>query len=487
MPFNKKHYEELMDGLECIELNVNEVKSENDLLRFDAEYFDKKALRYIKRIKSLPSSRVNDEFKVTKLAGFEFTEYFTKQNLSSDISYIALTSKNVQVNRINLDEYITIDKNVADEYLTRSKLRVGDVVLSYTGEYRRASLVYDDGFQLGPNVCKFTKVGNNILPAMLSLFFNSNVGQKILNREKTLSAQPTVAMQRLRSIDIPCFINLQQILEHKCNKSNKLLNESKSKYIEAQNTLNDYLKIDFDKLNNAGISIKKLKDSYSRTGRIDAEYYQVKYDELMAKLKSLNSYKLGTDEGICTFKKSIEPGSDYYQDEGIPFIRVSDISKFGIQESEIKLPYDVDDNLERLYPKKDTILFSKDGSIGIAYKVDKDLKVITSGALLHLSIKDINKVLPEYLTLVLNSRIVQMQAERDSNGAIIQHWRIDEISNVLIPVAPMEIQTDIKNKINESFRLRKESEELIKKGIRAVEIAIEKSEDEAIKYLESGM
>ena len=63
-------------------------------------------------------------------------------------------------------------------------------------------------------------------------------------------------------------------------------------------------------------------------------------------------------------------------------------------------------------PKKDTILLSKDGTVGIAYKMNKDEDIITSSAILHLDVKD-EKVLPDYLTLVLNSILyVRKKKER---------------------------------------------------------------------------
>ena len=63
-------------------------------------------------------------------------------------------------------------------------------------------------------------------------------------------------------------------------------------------------------------------------------------------------------------------------------------------------------------PKKDTIFLSKDGTVGIAYKMNKDENIITSSAILHLDVKD-EKVLPDYLTLVLNSILyVRKKKER---------------------------------------------------------------------------
>ena len=133
--------------------------------------------------------------------------------------------------------------------------------------------------------------------------------------------------------------------------------------------------------------------------------------------------------------------------------------------------------------RKDTILFSKDGSVGIAYKVEDTMEVITSGALLHLTIKNPDEILPDYLTMVLNSPIVQLQAERDTNGAIIQHWKPSEIEKVVIPVLDMDKQIEISDKVKESFALRKKSKQLLEDAKRAVEIAIEQDEESAIEWL----
>jgi type I restriction enzyme S subunit len=40
---------------------------------------------------------------------------------------------------------------------------------------------------------------------------------------------------------------------------------------------------------------------------------------------------------LVSIKKSTEPGSDVYSDEGLPFLRVADYNKFGISMPEKKL------------------------------------------------------------------------------------------------------------------------------------------------------
>lgn len=219
--------------------------------------------------------------------------------------------------------------------------------------------------------------------------------------------------------------------------------------------------------NNTVKSYKKLSDSFLLSGRLDAEYYQPKYDYLFSYLSEFTTSTIGE---LTEIRKSIEPGSDAYQETGVPFIRVSDLSKFGLSDTTIHL--NEEDYNDVIRPQKDTILLSKDGSVGIAYKVEEPLDVITSGAILHLSLKSAD-VLPDYLTLVLNSPIVRLQAERDAGGSIIQHWKPSEIENIVIPILPMQIQQEIADKIRSSFKLRKESQHLLDEAKRMVEVAIE--------------
>ena len=139
--------------------------------------------------------------------------------------------------------------------------------------------------------------------------------------------------------------------------------------------------------------------------------------------------------------------------------------------------------IESLKPKKGTILFSKDGSVGTAYQLTEDRGFITSGAILHLKIKDSSRVIPEFLTLVLNSKVVKMQAERDAGGSIILHWRVNEIENIIIPIIDYEKQKQIALLMKESFLLKKQSKNLLEVAKNAKEKAIEESEEVAMNYI----
>lgn len=244
--------------------------------------------------------------------------------------------------------------------------------------------------------------------------------------------------------------------------------------------------VNFHLVSGENKNIKSFKESFGTTGRLDAEYYQQKYEFMIDLIQKSNHEKL---VNIVSILKSIEPGSAHYsEEEGLPFYRVSDLSKFGMTKPDktltdgfVKQNYN---QIKNLKPQKETILFSKDGSVGTAYLLRENLQGITSGAILHLKIKDSTKVLPAYLTLVLNSKLVQMQAERDAGGSIILHWRVSEIENVIVPIIAMEIQEKIAELVEESFALKSKSEQLLSTAKKAVEMAIEEGEDVALAWIE---
>ena len=233
----------------------------------------------------------------------------------------------------------------------------------------------------------------------------------------------------------------------------------------------------FDNLKSVNYTVKNLKSTFGVSGRLDSEYYQEKYDRLFERLSDNNCDKLSN---LVTIKKSIEPGSESYQTKGTPFIRVQDLTKFGLTDTSIYLSENEFKTCIR--PKKDTILLSKDGTVGIAYKINKDEDIITSSAILHLDVKD-KRVLPDYLTLVLNSVAVKMQAERDAGGSIINHWKKSEIENVIIPIIAKEKQEQISKLLIESENLRRESKSILEKAVKAVEMAIEYGEGKGIAAL----
>ena len=185
---------------------------------------------------------------------------------------------------------------------------------------------------------------------------------------------------------------------------------------------------------------------------------------------------------MVTVKKCVEVGSGEYLDEGIPFVRVSNLSPFEITEEKY-ITEKLYSEIKQHQPKKGEILFSKDATPGIAYYLqEQPQKMIPSGGILRLKSKT-DKINNEYLTLALNSILTKEQVNRDVGGSVILHWRPNQVKETVIPILPEEKQIQIQQKVAVSFNLRKQSKLLLECAKQAVEMAIERDEKTALQWL----
>lgn len=470
-PFNEAKYKALMDGLEFVETWFSKIINATGYFRLEAEYYTAETVDVERTFRG--------EDVILKV------QYGTSK-------YCDETPNGYPVLRLNeLNNGFIEDPQkychiMSDDEFESLRLQKGDVVIIRTNGNpnlvgRSAVILENTNIAFASYLYRVVP-NDKICSEMLVAFLNSKYGRLEIDKNSMKGNQTNFSPAKFKDIIIPDFAKpFQEAIRYTVNNAYALRKIAKELYEEATHVLS--LFVDLSSIPLKGIAIKTLSESYMLSERLDAEYYQPKYDALFKALAKISTKILGGKNGIVDMMKSIEPGSEAYVDEGIPFIRVSDISKYEITESEIKLDPKVIPSPEKLFPKKDTILFSKDGSVGIAYKVEDDMSVITSGALLHLTVRDTSEVLPDYLTLVLNSPVVQLQAERDSNGAIIQHWKPSEIENVVIPVLDMEIQKEISAKAQESFALRRKSKQQLDYAKQAVEMAIEQGEDMAMEWL----
>jgi len=459
-----------MDGLECSEIRLKDV--DKSLLRLEAEYYQKKYLLMEQKIKCYDtlceySSKIECGPFGSNLLD---TEY--KENGILVVRPFNLMNYTIEQDNLVFISEETLSKNNLKTYERGTLLfsRVGDIKIGVSNR---------DKITISPNIVAACLDDKNISKYLVA-FFNTKYGFFQIQRQLKVSAQPTISTGIVSELRVPLFENLINIIAQNLDLSEELFQKSVTKYSEAEQFLLSELDMTDFTPSSEGIAVKSFTGSFGISGRLDAEYYQPKYDYLMESLSHFENEALGK---LVTTTKSIEPGSECYGDEGVPFVRVSDLSKTGLEDPTIKIPHDIVKNIEELYPKKNTILLSKDGSVGIAYKVEEDMQCVTSGAILHLTVIDTNKILPDYLTLVLNSPVVQMQSERDAGGSILQHWKPSEIEKVVIPIFDNPIQKEISENVQQSFTLRHKSEQLLENAKNAVEMAIEQGEEKAIQWL----
>ncbi len=465
-----------MEGLEISEILLSDLPIGNKTFRIDSEFFKKEYLDLFEIINSHNLDKLSD---VSSWITQGSNPVFSEEGIH------CLTGRNINKGRVN---YSNSDYVSDNEYnsLKRFQIKKGDTLVTLKGKGSIGKIGYvteetKSIFSRDVGVIRPSKINS----AYVNAYILSEYGGKIIERGETGgTGQSTLTVSYLKDMDIPRF-NIENEIGNLIIKSESILKKSKSLYHQAEQLLLKEIGLEDFKPSEEGINIKSFQDSFISSGRLDAEYYQPKYEETIEKVKK-KPYDLL--KNIVSIKKSVEVGSSNYGESNIPFLRVADFSKQGITESQRFLSESyVEKNkalVESLKPKKGTILFSKDGSVGTAYHLRKDFEGITSGAILHLNLKINKNIVPEYLTLVLNSEIVQMQAERDAGGSIILHWRTDEIKNVVVPIINYEIQTQIASLVEESFSLKSKSEKLLSLAKEAVEMAIEQSEEKALSFIE---
>lgn len=479
-PFDEEKYKCLMRNLEVVELKFSDIKKDNPDFRIDAEYFKRDYLKYEYILRAYPKLS-----KLSNLISRNLKTITRSSKIRKPFRYLEIGS----INLMNGFEYKTevidpVKRKIPDraKYILKdydiaiSTVRPNRNAVAFVTEARR--LVGTSGFA----VVRLKEYS----PFLFYAFAKSKFFKNYLMRRTKASMYPAVLLEDVYSIPVPIFsTNFQEFIEKIVKAAHEKLEKSKKLYKEAEELLLQELGLKDFQPTKRNISVVSSKEVFLNA-RLDAEYYMPKYKQLFEKLDE-SKIQMETLESIVSMKKSIEPGSKYYQNSGIPFIRVADFSRFGIDTPKVYLPKDIfpEEKLRELKPKKDTILLSKDGTVGIAYviKYPEEEKVLTSNAILHLKIRK-NKqkeYLPEYLALVLNSLVGQFQAERDTGGSIIPHWREKDIKKVLIPKLSFEIQNRIDNTIKLSFQLRKESKDLLNKARELVERAIEEGEEKAIK------
>ena len=141
---------------------------------------------------------IGDSCFVTKLAGFEYTQYIHYGDSGDVVMVKAQNVKNGKLNRKDLS-YIS---NEVSNSLPRSQLAAGDVVMTYVGANIGDVAVIDDEYKyhLAPNVAKIrpdAEKYNSVYFMYMLMFLNSYI---VGNSADT--AKAALGMERIRKLKI---------------------------------------------------------------------------------------------------------------------------------------------------------------------------------------------------------------------------------------------------------------------------------------------
>ena len=145
---------------------------------------------------SIEETTIGDIALVTKLAGFEFTNYVKYSDFGN---VIALRGLNVKNGKLDLTDIKYIDGSDFSK-LNRSKLQIGDMLFTYVGTIGQVALIEeDDKYYLAPNVALIRLKRKDIMPKYIRYYFQSNAffSTQILRLLQSSSMQ-NIPMEKIR-------------------------------------------------------------------------------------------------------------------------------------------------------------------------------------------------------------------------------------------------------------------------------------------------
>ena len=446
--------------------------------RIDAEYYDPVfySLEALNKFEVRKLNAISDIAYGTTPPGGKFEE--------RGVPFVR--SQNFILGMINRADIVYCDANFHEQN-KKSAIRPGDILFAAVGATIGQVAIVQDSIKEGninQNIARVRILDSSTNPYYVGLFFLSKYGQLQIFRFVTGNAQAYLNSFQIGSFKIPVLSKqIQDELGLCFKKVEDFVENSYSLYSQAETLLLEELGLKDFKPKYKKTYTAKFSDAFS-AHRIDAEYFQPAYEEVIEKLRENNIELKPLRKFILSIQKGIEPGSENYRDEGKPFIRVSNLSKYGFTDRDQKyLSEELYQQLRETYePKRGDFLLTKDATPGIAYVVKEQIEGIISSGILRLQINDI-EINKEYLALCINSIVGRMQIERDCGGSVILHWKPEQVKRLQIPILPLEIQQEIASLVQQSHEARKKAKELLELAKRAVEIAIEEGEEKAINFL----
>ena len=488
------------------EVRLSEIQQKKNF-RIDSEYYGKEYL-------SLESKLDNYETKTI----FEICNQITDFGAFSQTNYIEFLNEGILFlrNQDVKESYINLSDNVFISDVVYNKLtlhlRENDILIPRVGTLGNAALITKEMLPCtaNQNLAVIRLKEFNSYAVIMTLV--SKIGKSQINRTSTGNVQQWLNLEAIGTLRIPNFSpDFQSQIEQIVKSAHAKLAESKSLYAEAEEILlselglkdwqpkknshtdsilltqnqdedtktkRDSVGISNPCGNIANYSIKRFSD-FASSGRLDAEYYQSKYDELEEKLSQFQLVKIKDiiNYPVCSGSTPKAGDSQYYTDHknGIPFLRAVDIIQSRVDMSDLLyIKSDVHNGLlNRTQLKKNDVLFSIAGTVGRCGIFDYDFEANINQAIAIIRF-DESVVKHLYVIQFFNSKIGQLLIEKYARQGLQTNLNLEEVSNLYLPVISMEIQTLIAEKIQKSFDLRKQSQQLLESAKRMVEEEIEK-------------
>ncbi len=451
----------MLKGLEVSEVRLSELERET---RIDAELYDKGYIRFKSVVKRVSCATFAEECTVIKKGIFNINaSCYCKEG----IPFVRIS--NIKDMIIDTTEIVHIPQ---EEHLKNLKtgLQKDDIILSKTA-IPAASIVTLDCCNVSQDTVAIKlKTNSKLLSHYVVVFLNTRYGLEQMRRRFTGNIQMHLNLEECKNeVLIPVFpICFQENIKDKFVLAIKMLEESKQLYAEAENLLLEELGLKNWQPKNENINVKPLSESFLSSGRLDAEFYQSKYDEIEDYLKQNNQTDLLGNICFVNQKNTKPKDKEQYK-----YIELSNINTTGeITGCTIDYGEKLPSRARQVVKTGDVIVSSVEGSLDSCALVtpEYDNAFCSTGFYIIRS----KAITSETLLVLMKLKPIQQLLKKGCSGTILTAINYDNFCNIVIPVSDGKIQTEISAKIQRSFTLKKESKSLLEQAKTMVENEIEK-------------
>ncbi len=392
-----------------------------------------------------------------------------------------MVTQNIRHNYIDWSNVKYVDEK-SHKILKKSHCHKNQVLVTMAGEYLGRVAVYDTEFISSSNqaIAKITFLADKN-PYFISTFLNTKYGQNQINRLKTITGQPNINMGLIKSLLIPPVSHIfADDIERIVRQSTEYLQKSKQICVQAEAMLLNGLGMADFKPSLEKVSVKSFSDSFGTSGRLDAEYYQKKYDDYLQYVQNYCRGYTSVQKKFQQVKTSFQRVKSEY-----PYIEIGDINVGdGTYSYNLTSVEDLPANAKIKVEIGDLIVSKVRPYRGAVSIIRHNLQdLVVSGAFTVL--RKTSDYPIETLAVLFRTPIYKDWLLKWNVGSSYPVIKDEDVMNILIPLFDDDIHDIVKATMISSENLKQKSEQLLEQAKQAVEMSIEKDEQTALDWLAS--
>ena len=453
-------------------VNYQSVVDASHSLRLDAEFFHPDYLEIQQQLEAISSHRLID-FQVKIRHPKEI-----KRNYVDD-GVLFLRAQNVRSLSIDLTSNPVYISEEDAERLRENTIHRKDILITRTGANAGQCAIYLENSDAISSSYTFIVKSGNLNPFFLAIFLNTTHGKALIERGEYGSSQPEIAPPFLYQIPMPVWDVLPSLIEKTYLQSKDLTELSKTRYLEAQTLLLSELGLADWQPEHQLTFVKNFSDT-ERAERIDADYFQPKYDKIVNAIKNYSGGWNTLENQVRIKDTNFNPDAEIRY----KYIELANIGNNGeITDCMVEQGKDLPTRARRKVAAGDVIVSSIEGSLESIALITAEYDNALCSTGFHVVQSDVLN--SKVLLVLLKSIVGQLQLKKGCSGTILTAINKEEFSKIAVPKIKEEKQAEIEQKVIESFNLRNRAKDLLEHAKRAVEIAIEQDEQTAIDWLDS--